>query len=85
MHPVKAFRRKQLISQAELACLAGVTQSQIAHIESGRRPVTPELAKTLERVTNGQLTRIVLLPEIFGPISEGNTDLGDNHGTPTAP
>ena len=45
---IRAMRRLAGISQSELGSRAGVTQSTIAHIESGRDNPSPDTAQKIE-------------------------------------
>lgn len=81
MHPIKSLRLRRKLSQEELAELFGCSQSLIALIEVGTKPVSPVLARKIEEVTDGELTRATLLPEMFGPIQKATTTHGVNHGT----
>jgi transcriptional regulator with XRE-family HTH domain len=60
-HPLYYFRRHQKLSQAELATMIGVSQGYIAHIENRRRRPSPDIAKLLEDMTHGKVSRQTLL------------------------
>lgn len=64
MHPLRAYRDKEGLSQQELADKLGVSRQMVGLIETGERAVTPENAKTWERVI--PLSKEILCPEIFG-------------------
>ena len=80
MHPVRKFRLKHNLSQELLAEKLDVDQSLVSHIESGTRPISARMALLLETVSDGELKREQLKPELFGPIKNGITALGVNHG-----
>lgn len=42
----------------------------MAKLCSGHHPPSPELCVTIERVTLGKVTRLMLRPDLFGDISE---------------
>lgn len=81
MHPVRKFRLKHNLSQELLAEKLDVDQSLVSHIESGTRPISARMALLLETVSDGELKREQLKPELFGPIKNGITAIGVNHGT----
>jgi transcriptional regulator with XRE-family HTH domain len=60
-HPLHYFRLRQRLSQAQLAAMIGVSQGYIAHIENGRRRPSPDIAKLLEEMTQGEVSRNALL------------------------
>lgn len=60
-HPLYYYRRHQKLSQAQLAIMIGVSQGYIAHIENGRRRPSPDIAKLLEDMTHGKISRNALL------------------------
>ena len=80
MHPVRKYRLEHNLSQELLAEKLDVDQSLVSHIESGSRSVSPRMALLLETVSGGELKREQLRPELFGPIKNGITALGVNHG-----
>lgn len=55
-------------TQEAFAKEVGVTQGMVHQWASGKSPITPERAADIERVTGGQVTRIELRPDVFGPI-----------------
>lgn len=65
-HPLQAYRECQNLTQEGLAAILGVSNQLISHIETGRRPVTPENAVHWEELLGRQLTRYELRPDLFG-------------------
>ena len=53
------------MTKTRMALKVGVTQSMIGQWIHGRRPVSTECAVTIERVTDGQVTRQELRPDDF--------------------
>ncbi len=64
IHPLKAYREQNALTQDALAEILGISRAMVTHIENGRRPVTPRKAIDWERQTG--IPRTVLCPEIFG-------------------
>ena len=62
---LKAYRARLGLNQGELADLLGVSQGLISHWETRRLRVSPEMAKQIETITQGQLTRPILRPDLF--------------------
>lgn len=60
-HPLRLYRERHGLSQAQLASLASITQGALGHIELGRRRPSPDLALKFERVTNNEVTHTELL------------------------
>jgi transcriptional regulator with XRE-family HTH domain len=56
----------QTTTQAEFAKRLGVTQGLVTHWVNGRTRITAERAVQIEQVTDGQVTRHELRPDIFG-------------------
>lgn len=56
------------MSCADLASKIGIAESTLRSIENGTRPVTPQVAMDAERATQGEVTRIVMMPEFFRPM-----------------
>ncbi len=52
IHPLKRYRRRHDINQAELADLLSVTPGYISHIERGARGVTAAEARRFEAALN---------------------------------
>jgi transcriptional regulator with XRE-family HTH domain len=65
MHPLRAYRMNQGLSQTKLAKKLGVGVSIIAMWELGQRRIPPLRAVKIEKKTG--LKRAVLCPEVFGP------------------
>lgn len=54
-HLMKLWREENGYSSAQLATMIGYAQSEISHMETGRKPVSFELAKAYEEVSKGEL------------------------------
>ena len=67
---IEKYLKKRGLKQSQFGASIGVTQGQIAHLLSGRCRVTAELASTIDLVTEGELTRQALRPDIFWPESQ---------------
>lgn len=67
---IAKYLKKQGLKQAEFGRSVGICQGQVAHLLSGRCRVTAELASTIDLVTEGELTRAALRPDIFWPESQ---------------
>lgn len=66
MHPLKAFRRKHNLTQLQVIELFGISQSFISDIERGKRNVSTDIAKKIEKATNGEIkAEWLLLPEKY--------------------
>lgn len=70
--PIRAYRARKKLSCAALASQLGIAESTLRSIENGNRPVTPQFAMDVEKVTGGEITRIKLLPEFFRPIERAS-------------
>jgi DNA-binding transcriptional regulator YdaS (Cro superfamily) len=53
-------------TQHEAARLLGVSRGFISHMQTGRRTVSINLARQVERLTDGDITLCDLRPDIFG-------------------
>jgi DNA-binding transcriptional regulator YdaS (Cro superfamily) len=62
---LKAYRDRLGLNQGELADLLGVSQGLISHWETRRLRVSPAMAKHIEAITQGELTRPILRPDLF--------------------
>ena len=60
-HPLVVFREKRKITRSRMARLSGCHVSYIGHIEEGRRRPSPDLAKRIEKATEGEVTAMMLL------------------------
>jgi transcriptional regulator with XRE-family HTH domain len=65
MHPLRAYRINQGLSQVKLAKKLGVSLGIIAMWEKRQRRIPPLRAVAIEKKTG--LKRAVLCPEVFGP------------------
>lgn len=63
--PMKDYRLRAKLSQAELARQIGVSQGFVNHCEAGRKRPSAETAVRIERATHGKLTRAALRPDLF--------------------
>jgi transcriptional regulator with XRE-family HTH domain len=57
------YRKDHGLTQAQLGEILGVSDATITHIETGKRPVTPQNAIAWEEKIG--ISRAVLCPEIF--------------------
>lgn len=60
-----SYLEKSTETQAMFAEKVGVTQGMVGHWLHGRCRITPEMAKKIEDVTLGKVTRSELRPDIF--------------------
>lgn len=73
VHPLRAFREKQDISQAQLAQTLGVSRQMVGLIEASKRLVSPAKAIAWERSTG--IPREAMRPDIFGQPSAVRLEL----------
>jgi len=59
------FLEQECLSQEEFAELIGVSQSLVSKWMGMRTKINTERAESIERLTNGKLTRRDLRPDIF--------------------
>ena len=52
-----------------LAKELGITRTWMSQIISGRQVCSPELALNIERLTEGQVTRKDMRPDLFGEVT----------------
>lgn len=57
-------------SQAKLAEAAGCSQQQISYLLHDAERISAEMAAAIERATNGEVSKAVLRPDMFGPASD---------------
>ena len=60
-HPLKKYRAGKNFTLEEMAKILEVSIASVSRIERGIQGVTPELAAHIEKITNGQITRMELL------------------------
>jgi transcriptional regulator with XRE-family HTH domain len=66
LHPLTDFRRKQGMTMAALAGLAGISKSYVSMIESGQK-LGIGAARAIEAATSGEVTASDLIAAKFGP------------------
>jgi transcriptional regulator with XRE-family HTH domain len=59
-HPIKVWREKNGVTQAELARMAKLTTGRISQIESGYAPPGREAIQRLSAATGGEVTIVAL-------------------------
>jgi len=52
--------------RAKAAAELGISPGQVSHLITGRRNVTFQIAQKIERITDGQISRKDLRPDIYG-------------------
>ena len=62
------FADKPHGSKADMAKALGISRTWMALLISGLRVLSPELALEIERITNGQIRRVDLRPDLFGEV-----------------
>lgn len=62
------FADKPHGSKADMAKALGISRTWMALLISGLRVPSPELALEIERITNGQIRRVDLRPDLFGEV-----------------
>lgn len=62
--PIQAYREANGLTQQELADILDVSQTLVANVENGARPITPERAIDWESRIG--IHRAILRPDIFG-------------------
>jgi len=68
MKLVEYFVGKPRGSKADLAEKLGISRTWMSQIISNRRVCSAELAKAIEQLTNGQVRRSDLRPDLFGEL-----------------
>lgn len=63
------FAGKPHGSKVELANALGVSKTWMSLLISGQKVPSPELALEVERLTNGQVKRVDLRPDLFGEVA----------------
>lgn len=67
---IQTYRANKKFTQAEFAALLvdpPATQGAVSHWETNRNSITAERAAQIEKATGGEITRVDLRPDIFGP------------------
>ena len=62
------FADKPHGSKADMAKALGISRTWMALLISGLRVPSPERALEIERITNGQIRRVDLRPDLFGEV-----------------
>lgn len=64
-HPLKTFRAKNDLTLGDMAGRVGSSPATLSKIETGRQPVSPELAIAIEIDTKGEIKRYELRPDLW--------------------
>lgn len=64
--PLRAYIKRHRLSQEEFAVQLDVSQGMVWQWLNGRRRVSAERAKQIEEVTDGEIMRSQIRPDIFG-------------------
>lgn len=67
---IAKYLKKHALKQVDFGRSVGICQGQVGHLLSGRCRVTAELASKIDLVTDGDLSRQALRPDIFWPESQ---------------
>jgi DNA-binding transcriptional regulator YdaS (Cro superfamily) len=62
------FKGRKRGAKAEMAEKLGISRTWMSQLISNRMVCSPELAVEIERLTNGDVTRKDLRPDIFGVV-----------------
>lgn len=62
-NPLRAYREKNGLSQAELAAMLKVSRQMVSLLENGARKYTAEMALTIERRLG--IDRVLTRPDLF--------------------
>ena len=62
------FADKPHGSKADMAKALGISRTWMALLISGLRVPSPEQAREIERITNGDIKRVDLRPDLFGEV-----------------
>lgn len=62
-NPLKAYRKRQRLSQQEVADKLGISRGMVGLLENGQREYTAETAVLIEKRLG--INRVVLRPDIF--------------------
>lgn len=71
---LSTYLAERELSHAEFGRLVGVGQTMVSHWIAGRYPITAERARDIERATGGEVTRVELRPDLFGPLAPDATE-----------
>ena len=62
---IAQYLKKKNYTQAHFARLLGVSTTILNQWLSGKKPVSPQKARLIEKETGGEVTRLELRPDIF--------------------
>lgn len=64
MHPITKYRKKHDLTVKTMAERLGVSRVFMSYLEHGHRKPSLDMAKRIEKITNGEVSRMdVLYPE----------------------
>jgi DNA-binding transcriptional regulator YdaS (Cro superfamily) len=66
---IKEYLAKHAMTHREFGQLVGLTEGMVSHYINGRHLPRLPTALRIEQVTNGEVTRADLLPELFAGFS----------------
>ncbi|MDP3911154.1 MAG: helix-turn-helix transcriptional regulator [Gemmatimonadales bacterium] len=69
IHPLREWREARGLTQAQLAKMLGCSQMMVSKIEAWERRPGGELARVMDEVTDGYVSRRWSRPDIFGPLT----------------
>lgn len=81
---IRAFRKKEHLSVAELAGFVGLHEKSLVNIENGRRPAGDEVLRNLARVLGVPLDAIVRSATAEGTAEEITEDEAEPEGAAAA-
>ena len=62
---LRGARKREALTQKELARLVGVSQTHISEMEHGKRPIGKDMTRRLAKVLKGQLSGFPVSHKIF--------------------
>lgn len=65
MNKITQFRKSRGLTQSGLAKMLGVSQALVTHVETGRRQFGYETVLRFEKISDGEITRSDLRPDIY--------------------
>lgn len=78
---IGTYLKRANLTQKEFAKRIGVSQTTVWYWSTGKLRVTPDRAKQIESVTNGEITRKDLYQELFSTDSLERQALNTKHNT----